>query len=83
MKAKSDYNLIHPSVYSTAEEAIAASIEHGGKIVALPRSYDNWVHLFERAGFIRSFTDGTYYSSPSKTPSWCVKLLPRVSAKSR
>ncbi len=65
-------------VYLTPQSAIMASIEGAGKIVALPWSHDNWTHLFENAGFIRQFTDGTYYASRSKEPSWCVKLLPRV-----
>ena len=68
----------NPDLYLTPQSAIMASIEGAGKIVALPWSHDNWAHLFENAGFIRQFTDGTYYASRSKEPSWCVKLLPRV-----
>lgn len=76
------YSSINPDVYLTPQDAIIASIEGNGEIVALPWSHDNWTHLFENAGYIRQFTDGTYYSSRSKEPSWCVKLLPRVAKKS-
>lgn len=71
---------VNNKIYDTAPEAAEAALK-SGEITVVAWGSENWKYLFDRADYIREFTDGTYYANHKENQRWCVKMLQRTKNK--